>query len=434
MNPIQSVLSDCGAGHVLGIPAYCTANRRVLAAILRDAAKHNRLTLIEATANQVNQFGGYTGMRPKEFVKFVEHIADEVKFPIERLVLGGDHLGPLAFSREPEVTAMQKAEELVYDYAAAGFAKLHLDTSMRLADDPEGPLDQKVVARRGARLCKAAEKGYQAFVKAYGTNAVHPVYVIGSEVPIPGGTTDGQQSIHITSPEDCLSTILAYQEAFAAEGLEEAWKYVIAIVAQIGVEFGDNAVSCYNSKNTERLTAVLKEYPQIVFEGHSTDYQPQACLNAMVKDGIAILKVGPALTFALREGLFALSSIEAEMISVESRANVPAELERAMLEHPENWQRHYHGSEDERRLARQYSLSDRARYYLGETEVESAIERLIKNLSDVNIPIGLMHQYFPEEAIRCIAGEITCTPSDLLESTVMRVVNTYITACASQNT
>lgn len=122
------------------------------------------------------------------------------------------------------------------------------------------------------------------------------------------------------------------------------------------------------------------------------------------------------------------------MISVESRANVPAELERAMLEHPENWQRHYHGSEDERRLARQYSLSDRARYYLGETEVESAIERLIKNLSDVNIPIGLMHQYFPEEAIRCIAGEITCTPSDLLESTVMRVVNTYITACASQNT
>ena len=49
-----------------GIPSYCSANELVLEIALRRAKELNKPVLIEATANQVNQFGGYTGMKPAD--------------------------------------------------------------------------------------------------------------------------------------------------------------------------------------------------------------------------------------------------------------------------------------------------------------------------------------------------------------------------------
>lgn len=48
----------------------------------------------------------------------------------------------------------------------------------------------------------------------------------------------------------------------------------------------------------------------------------------MVTDGIAILKVGPALTFGLREALFSLSMMEKELVPEEKRANFIETLDR----------------------------------------------------------------------------------------------------------
>ena len=53
--------------------------------------------------------------------------------------------------------------------------------------------------------------------------------------------------------------------------------------------------------------------PGLVFEAHSTDYQPPESLSRLVIDGFAILKVGPGLTFALREALYALDEIAAAL-------------------------------------------------------------------------------------------------------------------------
>ena len=57
--------------------------------------------LIEATSNQVDQFGGYTGMRPADFRELVFSIADQQGFPRDRIVLGGDHLGPNRWQEQP---------------------------------------------------------------------------------------------------------------------------------------------------------------------------------------------------------------------------------------------------------------------------------------------------------------------------------------------
>lgn len=427
IHPILKILEERKTGKKTGIPSYCTANRQVIRTILKDAAKNHRTVLIEATANQVDQFGGYTGMTPKDYVRFMEGIAAETGCDMRQIILGGDHLGPLTFCKEPEETAMAKAEELVRAYVSAGFTKIHLDTSMKVADDAEGALDKRVCARRGARLCKAAEEAFRAYQSEH-PDALHPVYVIGSEVPIPGGATEHEDRISVTDPEDCRQTIELYRQAFEDSGLQDAWPYVIAVVVQPGVEFGDDAVFLYDHDKAASLVRVLQDYPGFVFEGHSTDYQSKDCLKQMVRDGIAILKVGPALTFAYRDALFALAHVEKELVPEEKRADFPQVLEQVMLRQPENWQKHYHGTEEEKRLARSYSLSDRARYYLGVPAVAEAIERTLKNLKDVHIPTGLLYQYFPRSAEAVLTGACSGTADELIEREIMSFVDEYVFA------
>lgn len=427
MHPILKILEERKNGKKTGIPSYCTANRQVIRTILKDAAKNDRTVLIEATANQVDQFGGYTGMTPKDYVRFIEDIAAEIGCDMRQVILGGDHLGPLTFCKEPEETAMAKAEELVRAYVSAGFTKIHLDTSMKVADDGAGALDKRVCAKRGARLCKAAEEAFRAYQSEH-PDALHPVYVIGSEVPIPGGATEHEDRISVTDPADCRQTIELYRQAFEDNGLQDAWPYVIAVVVQPGVEFGDDAVFLYDHDKAASLVSVLRDYPGFVFEGHSTDYQSKDCLKQMVCDGIAILKVGPALTFAYRDALFALAHVEKELVPEEKRVNFPQVLEQVMLRQPENWQKHYHGTEEEKRLARSYSLSDRARYYLGVPEVAEAIERTLENLKDVHIPTGLLYQYFPRSAEAVLTGACSGAPEELIEREIMSFVDEYVFA------
>ena len=73
-----------------GIPSYCTASGIVIEAALQQGKRFGDDVLIEGTSNQVNQFGGYTGMRPADYKEFVLGLADKVNFPRERVILGGD--------------------------------------------------------------------------------------------------------------------------------------------------------------------------------------------------------------------------------------------------------------------------------------------------------------------------------------------------------
>lgn len=411
-HPIQEMMEQRRKGKKCGIPSYCTANPLVLEIILKRAKLLNTPVLIEATANQVNQYGGYTRMLPKDFYQMIEKMADEIGLPRNLIILGGDHLGPLTWQNLPEKEAMEKSIELVYQYARAGFTKIHLDTSMKVADDPEGLLSTETIARRGVELYKASMKGYEE-LKAEKPDAMRPVFIIGSEVPIPGGAQEAEDSLAVTSPAAFQDTVATYKRIFEESGVGFGWKDVVAVVVQPGVEFGDDQVFLYNHKAAKELCTALKAYPEVCFEGHSTDYQSAECLKSMVQDGIAILKVGPALTYGLREALFALSFMERELVPEEKRANFIETLEQVMLAQPGNWQKHYHGDDKQLALARKYSFSDRARYYIGQPEITEAISKLFANLKEYPIPMNMLHQYMPVTYAKVRDGIINLDPKEL---------------------
>ena len=424
-HPLQVMMDRRRNGEKIGIPSYCSANKYVLEAALKRAKKLNQPTLIEATANQVNQFGGYTGMLPIDFKNFVMGMAKELGVDESLVILGGDHLGPLTWVNETEAEAMAKSEELVRQFVLAGFTKIHLDTSMKLGDDSkEEMLATEVIARRGVKLYKVCMEAYDELLKT-NPDAMRPVFIIGSEVPIPGGAQEEEEGISVTKPEAFRDTVDTYKRIFAEEGVEDAWSDVIAVVVQPGVEFGDAQVFYYDSEAATALTDSLKDYPEIVFEGHSTDYQSKKCLKAMVEDGIAILKVGPALKFGLREVLFALDKIEEALVPEEKRAHFVDVLEEVMLANPKNWQKHYHGTEEELAFARKYSFSDRARYYIGEEKVQNSIDKLLANLDETGIPMSILHQYLPKQYDKVVAGELENKPVELIKDGVVLYMEDY---------
>lgn len=431
-HPLLKIVKEQEKGVAKGIFSVCSANKYVLEATMAKGLEKNQHILIEATCNQVNQFGGYTGMKPKDFKEFVYSIADKKNFPHEKIILAGDHLGPNPWKNESAKEAMEKSKEMVRLFVLAGFNKIHLDASMHLAsDDKSKPLDAKVAAERSAIMCEAAEKAYLE-LKEKNKDVIAPVYVIGTEVPIPGGMQDEEEGLKVTKLEDFVNTVEVSKKAFLKYALDNAWDRVVAVVVQPGVEFGESDIIEYDRSKVKHLIEVIKDYPNLVFEGHSTDYQNPKALKELVEDGVAILKVGPALTFAVREALYALSKIEEEICKYDaniSLSNFIEVLDMAMIQNPENWNKHYHGFEKEVKLARKYSLSDRSRYYYLIPEVGEAIERLITNLKTKGIPLTLLSQYLPIQYFKVRTREICNDPEVLIIDSVIHVLEGYDYAC-----
>lgn len=429
-NPVAQLLRERGTGRQKGIYSCCSANEYVIRAAIRRAKEWDTVVLVEATANQVNQDGGYTGMTPADFRAFLDRLAAEEGMSNGRVFCGGDHLGPLTWHNLPESEAMPKALTLVRDYVLAGFTKIHIDTSMRLSDDdPNCRLADKVIARRGAELCTVAEKAFAEY-RSIHPEAPAPVYVIGSEVPIPGGAMENEDTVAVTKPEDCRATLEAFRKAFAQRDLNAAWKRVVALVVQPGVEFADESVVEYDRNAACCLTVCLKEWPGMVFEGHSTDYQPRERLREMTEDGIAILKVGPALTFALREGLFALEDIETELARLYPFpvSGFRATLEWAMRDDKKYWASYYQGKDARQAYARAFSFSDRARYYLPSPRVAAAVTTLLNNLDREEIPLALLSQYLPKQYQRVCSGKLPLRAEDLLVDHVGDWIDDYLYA------
>ncbi|MEW6346291.1 MAG: D-tagatose-bisphosphate aldolase, class II, non-catalytic subunit [Paraburkholderia sp.] len=406
-----------------GIYSICSAHPWVLGAAMQQALEDGTPLLIESTSNQVDQYGGYTGMNPEAFVRFVHLIAERVGFPRERLILGGDHLGPNAWRSFPAEEAMQRAEALIDAYVCAGFSKIHLDTSMACGDDPER-LSDGVVAQRAARLCAVAESA-----SARAGLKTRPAYVIGTEVPVPGGASEALSTVEVTRQEAALETVGVHRDAWRARKLDAAWDRVIALVVQPGVEFDHTKVIDYQPALATGLAQVLAQLPGMVFEAHSTDYQRPESLRALVQDGFAILKVGPGVTFALREVLYALSDIEAQLLPAARRADLRAVVETAMLRKPANWDRYYHGDEAQQRLLRTYSYSDRVRYYWADPQVDAAAQRLLRNLANTTIPENLLSCHLPAQYWALRRHTIDGSPMSIVQSKVREVIQHYASAC-----
>lgn len=410
-------------GKASGIYAVCSAHPLVLESAIRYAHANHTPLLIEATSNQVDQFGGYTGMTPADFRDFVCQLADSLGFPQSELILGGDHLGPNRWQNQPAAQAMANADDLIKSYVAAGFKKIHLDCSMSCADDPV-PLTDEIVAERAARLAKVAEETSQ---QHFGESDL--VYVIGTEVPVPGGAHETLTELEVTTPEAARATLEAHRHAFEKQGLNAIWPRIVALVVQPGVEFDHTHIIDYQPQKALALSKMVEAYDTLVFEAHSTDYQTPQSLRQLVKDHFAILKVGPALTFALREALFSLAAIEEELLPAKTCSGLRHVLESVMLDRPEYWQSHYHGDGHARRLARGYSYSDRVRYYWPDSQIDDAFERLVRNLADEPIPLPLISQYLPLQYVKVREGNINATPRELIISHIQDILQQYHAAC-----
>lgn len=418
---MKALVAQHKQGHACGICSVCSAHPLVIEAALRFDLNSQRKVLIEATSNQVNQFGGYTGMKPAQFRDYVLDIAARVGFPTERLILGGDHLGPNCWQSENASSAMEKSRTLIAEYVKAGFTKIHLDASMSCADDPT-PLPPEVVAHRAAELCKVAEEAASPELKALLT------YVIGTEVPVPGGEAHAINTVHVTRSEDADHTIKLHHRAFAEAGLQDAIQRIIALVVQPGVEFDHSSVIHYTPVDAQELSRYI-ETTNIVFEAHSTDYQTRKAYRALVNDHFAILKVGPALTFALREAIFALANIEKVLIEPEKQSQILAVIDQVMLDEPGYWKKYYRPAYSQALVDIHYSLSDRIRYYWPNNRINNAFDHLIGNLSGFEIPLGLLSQYMPKQFQRVLSGSLRSDPHYLIIDKIQDVLRDYAYGC-----
>lgn len=427
MHVLLDLVARHRQGHAIGVTSICSAHPLVIEASLRHAQRTGQdLLLFEATCNQVNQDGGYTGMRPADFVRFVHDIAERVGFDAGGIVLGGDHLGPNPWTSLDAAAAMDKAEVMVGEYVAAGFRKIHLDCSMACSGDPE-PLPEAEIVRRAVRLCRAAEAAWQQ------AGGEAPVYVIGTEVPVPGGATESIEGLAVTTADAALATIQAHRVAFEAAGLGEAWLRVLASVVQPGVEFDHHDVIDYDSSKAQALSQSVTTVPGLVFEAHSTDYQTRDALAALVRDHFAILKVGPGLTFALREALWGLDAIEREWIADDQRARLREVTLRRMQDAPGYWQRYYHGEGRALSTDLQYSLSDRIRYYWPDPQIEAARVQLFDNLRADPPPMPLIGQYLPHALNAVRNGTATFDPQSLAMAHISAVLDDYHHACTNHD-
>lgn len=409
------------AGTPKGITSVCSAHPIVLRAALRYGRENGHAVLIEATCNQVNHQGGYTGMRPADFAALVRDIARQEQCPESLIILGGDHLGPNPWRNLPAEQAMAEAEKMVEAYVVAGFRKIHLDASMGCKGEPVA-LDDETTAHRAARLAAVAE------ATAGTSGGAKPVYVIGTEVPPPGGADHALEAIEPTSPAAARQTIAVHRRVFAAAGLSEAFERAIGLVVQPGVEFGNHNVITYDHAKAADLSRLLDEEPQFVFEAHSTDYQGTAPLAELVRDGFPILKVGPELTFVLREALYALDLIASDLVAGYGERPLYAAMESLMLAEPANWNRHYSGTAAETRMLRHYSLSDRIRYYWAAPQAKAAVDRLIATLKGQRIPLPLLWQHLPAAAH---FADTPLDPEALLIWRVTQSLAAYQAACAT---
>lgn len=410
-----------GSG-VKGIPSICSAHPLVIEASMLHAMKQDAYLLVEATCNQVNQDGGYTGMTPADFRAFAEEIAKRVGFPIEKLVLGGDHLGPNPWKNLAAEEAMAKACVMIEAFALAGFTKLHLDTSMGCAGEPVA-LPDALTAERAARLAAVAEAALK------GSDGVKPVYIVGTEVPIPGGAMEELDELEVTKPESARETIAVHAKAFEAAGVSDAFSRVVGAVVQPGVEYGNENVIPYVPAKAKALSATLSEMPGMVFEAHSTDYQTREMLRQLVLDGFAILKVGPGLTFALREAFYGLDQIAEFLFAGKRSETLIATVERVLTADPKNWDKYYHGSDAEKHIQRHFSYSDRIRYYWPQPEIDDAVKALFALLDGVEIPETLISQYLTGAYVSVRDGKVQPNARALALAAVDRVLEDYFEAC-----
>ncbi len=306
---------------------------------------------------------------------------------------------------------MARARELVRQCVLAGYAKLHLDASMRLAGDPgapEAPLDAAIATERTAELCAAAE---QAHAEAAG-GSPPPLYVIGTDVPAPGGEV-GEAA---APGRDHRRRGRARQSRspgtrFAKRGLESAVGARGRGGAAAGGRLHQHARVRLPARAGGPARRARPRVPGLVFEAHSTDYQRPASLRALVADRFAVLKVGPRSDLRLPRGRARPRGDRARVAGRpprrRGRAACGRRSRRRWPPSPRTGAGHHAEADEACAALRAFGFSDRVRYYWPAPAVRAALGRLFANLRRSPPPLPLAEPV-PAEAVRGACAPARC--------------------------
>lgn len=414
---LRQIIAQNRAGQAVAIPSVCTAHGDVIAASLLLAQSLGQPVVVEATSNQVNQMGGYTGMQPADFVGFVQGIASDAGVDPNTLILGGDHLGPQVWRKLPADQAMRHAVDLVAAYARAGFTKLHLDCSEGCAGEP-AQLPDAITAQRSATLAKAA------LVAA--PTPPRLLFVIGTEVPPPGGArADEGGDIPATTPAAAAATLSAHRAAFDAAGIGPSVAQIGGLVVQPGVEFSPTKVHHLPMSRDPALLGALDGWPQVCLEAHSTDYQHPAVYPRLAQLGFAFQKVGPALTFAYRAALYDLDALRRAM-GAQHGPSLPDVMESVMLDAPAQWQGHYTAKTGDLRQLWHFGLADRIRYYWPAPKAREAVAQLFADIAALAPSDAALAPYFSDAEIAFARQSLQKPPQTLGRALAMARVQSAL--------
>lgn len=279
-------------------------------------------------------------------------------------------------------------------------------------------LDDATTAARAAELCAVAEAVSQ-----------DGIYIIGTEIPPPGGAHAEIDALKPTKPAAVLETYEVHKRTFAKAGLGAAFERVIAIVVQPGVESAQMSVQFYDPATARDLVAARANMPGLVFEAHSTDYQSATALRALVDDGFGILKVGPCLTFALRNTLYGLEMACRELDG--EPLDLRDTMERLMLADPGTWTEHIHGDAGLQASQRVFGMADRIRYCWPHPDAQAAVATLAARVRRVKPHMGILCQYIGSDLVAeaLAAGDDLSDAEALARRAARRMVRPWYEAC-----
>jgi len=353
------------------LPSFCTSNFDVIKIILIYAKIYRLSVLIECTSNQVNQFGGYSGLKPKEFYKKIILLSKKIQLNRKYIIFGADHLGPLPWKNLNKKNAFKNAEKLLKSISKEKFEKIHLDTTIVCGNEKKLNLDK--VRSRFFELFKSIPK-----------KKLKNIYLVaGSEVPYAGG---GDFKENISKLKDVQNDYSIYNSII---NQKKSKKREFALVIEPGMSFTNDKIFKPNFKNLKNISKFSKK-KNIFFEAHSTDYQRMDVLKKLVKSNFKFLKVGPELTFKYHQSLKLMLDLEKRYTPIYFRSNLNNELNKIMKKKNKYWKDYYKGSTSKINFLKFNSLLDRVRYYWNHSSVDRSKEKLFKNID--RVPKNYIHK------------------------------------------
>jgi D-tagatose-1,6-bisphosphate aldolase subunit GatZ/KbaZ len=348
------------------IPSFCTSNIFVLKSLLSFCKKKKLPILIETTSNQVNQHGGYSGNKPKDFIRKMNNLAKKMQFNKKNIFYGGDHLGPLPWKLSNSSVALKKSIELVNLYIAAKYQKIHIDTSIECNDDKT--LTNKEVFLRAQYILKKLKN--KRIIK-------NTFLVFGTEVPLAGGNNN--KKIKSTMFKKIIDEYNNFSKLLKFENLPIK---NFGLVIEPGMKFMHKNVTKPYLKNF-KLKKLFSKKNNFFYEAHSTDYQSFITLRNLVKNNFKILKVGPELTFNLLKSFLFMEKVEKKKYS--KRSNFKKTILDEMFTSDQYW-RDYFKNVSKKELKKNIinSYYDRTRYYLDNKKVLNSIKVLENNINRID--------------------------------------------------